>query len=613
MTVEELKRLLAQRQKPTDLREQIRNGGHTPALLAHLRQLIPNLTDIPHLTYTIYRIFEESGERGTYESAYFLKRGMLARAVLEYIVNEEDTTKDAIHDLIWNICEETSWVLPAHEEQGPDYWDIDPPIVRDWPLGAHTMLTREPDSIDLFAAETAATLAETLYLIGDDLSPEVVQRARQEVQRRVFEPYLAYGRDHWWFHGALNWNGVCNGAVGLAFVRLEHDLQTLAEALSMVLKGFEAYIATGFEPDGGSIEGVGYWNYGLMYYVALGEVLHKTTGGEIDLLAGERMREIVRYPLVMALTPPMFGNFGDATEEVPLASGMTQRLAERTGVDELRALLLPPTQEITSYNAASHFASVLRSAAWRQGNEQLPDVPHENAYLPVCRVARLTARYQEQRPAVLIASAGHNDGHHSHTDIGSFIYHVAGESLIADGGRGLYSKMYFRQTRYENIFNNSYTHNVPRIGGQLQAAGPEFGGTQQFYGSMVHKEGTNWVEMEMQHAYDLPRLTQLKRTLTLNEDGFRLTDNFAFEGEPLEIEEAFITWLPVTLEGDRVHIHGQQHTLILQAAESAEVALESLEQAATANKCPPNITRITFTLPAESRAFNLAGAIQYDR
>ncbi len=194
--------------------------------------------------------------------------------------------------------------MPAHEEQGPDYWRIDPTVMRDQPFGAHTALTREPDSIDLFAAETGASLAETIYLIGDDLAPEVRQRVRQEVERHIFKPYLAYGRKHWWFKGALNWNGVVNGSIGLAFLRLEQDVQTLAEALSMVLEGFEAYIATGFEADGGSIEGVGYWNYGLMYYVTVAELLREISGGELDLLANPRLKDIAYYPVGMALKPP---------------------------------------------------------------------------------------------------------------------------------------------------------------------------------------------------------------------------------------------------------------------------------------------------------------------
>jgi DtxR family Mn-dependent transcriptional regulator len=62
----------------------------------------------------------------------------------------------------------------------------------------------------------------------------VVQRVRQEVERHVFQPYLAYGRKFWWHKGDLNWNGVCNGAVGLAFMRLEREPRRLAEALSIL-------------------------------------------------------------------------------------------------------------------------------------------------------------------------------------------------------------------------------------------------------------------------------------------------------------------------------------------------------------------------------------------
>lgn len=39
-------------------------------------------------------------------------------------------------------------------------------------MGAHTILTREPDSIDLFAAKTGVSLAETVNLQADRLAPK---------------------------------------------------------------------------------------------------------------------------------------------------------------------------------------------------------------------------------------------------------------------------------------------------------------------------------------------------------------------------------------------------------------------------------------------------------
>jgi hypothetical protein len=604
---DQLKRWLAQPKPTEDIVASIRKSTSTPMLLDAVRKAIPDVTTIPQTTYTLYRQFEHTGVRDHYQAVYFAKRSKLTRAVLEMIMGD-DSYRDAIQDLLWSICEETSWVLPAHEEQGPLYWDIDPPIVRTRPLGAHTVLTREPDAIDLFAAETGAQLAEAIYFLGERLAPEVRQRVRQEVQRHIFEPYLSHGRRHWWHKGPLNWNGVCNGSIGLAFLRMEHDLETLADALSMVLEGFEAYIATGFEADGGSIEGVGYWNYGLMYYVTVAELLREITGGELDLLTTPRLRDIVVYPVGLAFTPNTFVNFGDATESVSIASGIAERLAERTGVSDLRALLDPAGQLDFHSAPVAKLPIIFRQAAWWPASPP-PPLPHRDYYLPDCGVVKYTGRTPTDQLVIFAVKAGFTDGHHVHCDIGQFVLHIDGESLIPDAGRGHYSKDYFRRKRYENIFNNSFSHNVPRIGGKLQAHGPEFGGHKQYYGKITSqgqkRDGTKFVEMEIAHAYDLPTLKGFARSLTLNSETgvLTLTDDFQFDGAPLEIEEAFVTWFPVKVDGAKAWILGQRTTLELKIetpAENVVFTATSLEEQCRANQRDGVLTRLAVS-PGKSQ------------
>jgi len=624
---DQLKAWLASPAPLDDLRGRIRQSPTTPLMLNVMRGVLPDQSAIPHLTYTLYREFEHTGSRAGYETPYFLKRGMLTHAVLEYLMGDESVL-DRIHDLIWSICEETTWVLPAHEEQGPDYWRSDPVVVRSAPFGAHTALTREPDAIDLFAAETGASLAETLFLLGDALAPEVRQRARQEVERHIFKPYLAYGRKHWWFKGPLNWNGVCNGAIGLAFLRLEKDLETLAEALEMVLEGFEAYIATGFEADGGSIEGVGYWNYGLLYYVTVAELMREITGGALDLLAQPRMRAIAAYPPGMVLVAPnRFINFGDASENQVLSAGIVTRLAERTGVDQLRALLAfdaraasaeanaASAHEVLMRQSANFFhklAIIMRFVGWWDCTAPRPHHQHQDYILPHSGVVKLVGQTASGLPVILATKAGNTDGHHCHTDIATFILNIGGESLIPDAGRGLYSKEYFRQARYQNIFNNSYSHNVPRIGGALQSPGPEFGGHGQFFGTIVthgEQDGVKTVEIDFHKAYDLPALTGARRRLALHTaDGVvSLEDVFAFAGAPLSIEEAFVTWHPVELEGGTARILGDQSVLELRIQEPAGAAftLESLEEACRANEINSALYRLAAALPEGSTRFKM--------
>jgi hypothetical protein len=612
----------------SNLREQIRHSPTTPVFLDAMREVVPDVMEIPLLTYTLYREFERTGQRRSYQTPYFLRRAKLTRAVMEFILGDKQV-RDAIHDLAWSICEETSWVLPAHEEQGPDYWELHPARVRTEPFGAHTSLTREPDAIDLFAAETGAALAETVYLVGDDLMPEVRQRIRHEVARHIFKPYLAHGRDHWWFKGALNWNGVCNGAIGLAFLRLEDDLETRAEALSLVLEGFEAYIASGFEADGGSIEGVGYWNYGLMYYVALAELLREITRGELDLLAQPRLRDIAKYPPGITLVAPnRFINFGDATESLSLSAGVVNRLAERTGVSELRSLLslsesardleaeTRSKTEVVIAQSANYYSKlpiVQRLVAWWDYSQPTSPFEQRDFFLPDCGVIKLVGQTAEGKPVILAAKAGHNDGHHSHADVGHFIVNVDGESLIPDAGRGLYSKAYFRQERYANLFTNSYSHNVPRIGGQLQAPGPEFGGRREFHGTILEhgqRGGQKYVVIEFHKAYNVAGLTGARRTLELDVASgvVMLADGFAFEGAPLTVEEAFSTWFPVTIDGPTAHIRGESVALELVVLEpdDAIFTAESLEQGCRDNELDGVLTRLAIQLPEGTTSFRMS-------
>jgi hypothetical protein len=606
-----LERLLKIAAPTEDLGAKIRRAPALESMLAVVRRAAPDLSVNPPTTYTRYREFEHTGARDGYQQPYYAKRSMLTRAVVEMMLGD-DAMRDHVHDLLWSICEETTWVLPAHEEQGPAFWDLRPsPRTQSW--GAHTMLTREPDSIDLFAAETGASLAETIHWLGDRLAPEVVQRVRQEVERHIFKPYLAYARKHWWFKGALNWNGVCNGSIGLAFLRLERDPRTLAEALSLVLEGFEAYIATGFEADGGSIEGISYWNYGLMYYVTVAELLRERTRGELDLLSAPRLRDIARYALGMALSSGVFINFGDAVEEAALAPGIVQRIAERTGVDDLRALVLAPERLEGRGVSTAKLAIILRDIAWWDGAlHPMPASTRQDFYLPECAMIKLTGQTTVGKPVALASKAGHTDGHHSHTDIGHFILHVDGESLLCDPGRGLYSREYFRQPRYENIFCNSIGHSVPRIGGQLQAPGPEFGGHKRVHGKIVEQgaqAGGKFVVLEMQDAYDLPALVLVRRALRLSSGTgeVSLEDVFEFRDAPLAVEEAFVTWHTVEVNGATARVVGRRSALALTIEEpnGARFCATRLEEECRANHREGVLTRLVVALPDGATRFRM--------
>jgi hypothetical protein len=78
-----------------------------------------------------------------------------------------------------------------------------------------------------------------------------------------------------------------------------------------------------------------------------------------------------------------------------------------------------------------------------------------------------------------------------------------------------------------------------------------------------------------------------------------LQDTFRFSENPVEIEEAFITWLDVDVDGPGVVIHGQRHTLQLtvESPEGLRFEVEKLEAQRQADAKAGALKRIGVSLP----------------
>ncbi len=238
----------------------------------------------------------------------------------------------------------------------------------------------------------------------------------------------------------------------------------------------------------------------------------------------------------------------------------------------------------------------LRDLLWWDGTYR-PAPPVADAYLPDGGIVRLVPTAPDGAPIVLAIQAGHNGVNHNHNDVGGFVLHVGGENLLTDPGRGLYTRQFFGPERYGNIFANSYGHSVPRIGGVLQTAGRQYEGR---FVDVALDRPVRHVEIELARAYPLPNLTGARRTITLDGATVLLCDRFWFTENPLEVEEAFVTWADVEANGrSPLLVHGQRHTLrmTIEAPACATWRVESLEDLCRQNAKPGVLKRLTFTLP----------------
>ena len=136
---------------------------------------------------TMFLEFKRTGNQSDWQSANWGRRAQMQRLLLAEMFEAKGRFLDDIANGIWLICEETTWSDNAHmymQRAGVGLGDVTEPVV------------------DLFAAETSATLAWTRYLSGeqlDQVSPLIGKRIAIECERRILAP--ARDRDDFFWMG----------------------------------------------------------------------------------------------------------------------------------------------------------------------------------------------------------------------------------------------------------------------------------------------------------------------------------------------------------------------------------------------------------------------------
>jgi hypothetical protein len=530
------------------------------------------------LPATLYLEFARDGQREGYEQPVHRRRERLWSLALAECLEARGRFADALLDLAWAICEESSWAWPAHQRE---LTDLHLPV------------------IDLAAAMTALQLAELDYLLGSRLHPALAQRIRAEVDRRCLTPYLTR-HDHWWLHGAggrslNNWTAVCNAGVAGAAVYLEPDLARLAEILARAMPSLDEYLAT-FDPDGGSAEGPGYWSYGFGYYTILAQLIEQRTGGRISLLDGERIHQIAQFPLRTLLSPGNFVNFSDCDRHVSLIGPHLAFLGQRLGLHGLSCLA---REQATGWREHA-ITWGLRGLVWRSSDHvETRWVPARHDWLSGQQwmIARLDP--SDPDALVLAAKGGHNAEPHNQNDVGTIIVHSRGESVVADPGRGRYTRFYFGPERYDHFVNSSLGHSVPVPNGHAQQPGREHSAVVLDHAADAQQDR---LSLELKSAYPAQAgLDSLRRTVTLERDApggrVEVVDQVRFAAGPGSLESVLITFGEVAEIAPSAVLMRDQRGAVRVGFDAATVKprIELIERVDLAEG-PTDVRRVVFGL-----------------
>lgn len=448
------------------------------------------------MPYSKFKLFWTTGDRSIYQKPYFeRRRRMDAATLLALIYPEEQKYVDFVMEMIYVICDEYTWCLPAHQGK------------------------LEPNNncrIDLFASETGYAFAEIMTLLGDRLEPLIRNRILAEVDRRIVKPFTSVENYGWWENGHMNWTAVCMGSVANTMMLLFPELvdDKFIERANRSMDGF----LEGFKDDGMCLEGCGYWGYGYGFFMLYADMIRTFTEGKVDFFKREKVKTVACFLQKMHMTKGCTVSFADGGAKFSYDIGRMHYLKNEYPDD-----VIVYDTKYAAKIAGGKFCNMLRRIIWMD-SRYLTDVADENVetecFAPDSHwLVKRTANYG------FAAKGGYNAEPHNHNDVGNFIFAKNGRQIICDMGAGPYTRQYFaKDTRYGMIECRSGGHNLPIIGGVEQSFGASFKATDVSYENGVFK-------MNIAGAYECDGLNSLYRCFKFDADGVTITDTFDYEGE----------------------------------------------------------------------------------
>jgi hypothetical protein len=489
----------------------------------------------PALPAALYMDFARTGNRSRYERPYFRRRDALKSLVLAECMEGEGRFLDDIINGIWAICEESSWVIPAHNRADAHLDDV----TTTW--------------IDLFAGETGSLLAWTHYLLQsrlDAVDPLIAGRMRREVALRVLGPFLTHD-DYWWMgvEGSRrpnNWSPWCSSSVLGGFLLLEPDAERRTQAVRKVMEIIDRWVAV-YHPDGGCEEGPRYWMVAAASLLDCLELLRTASGDEICLYDEPLVREMGRYIYRAHISGDYYVNFADAPATINIPAGLVYSYGQL--IDDPRMVAFGSWACGRRADQAPVEQSLLRTLrdlfAVRQIETSGKPPYVRDVWLGGTQSMAAREADGSDRGLYLAAKGGHNnESGHNHNDVGEFIVYVDGEPVLVDVGVGTYTAQTFSRHRYEIWTMQSAYHNLPTVNGIQQQAGEEFRATDVTYHA---DDVAARFSLDIAGAYPKSSgVTSWRRTCCLHRDNPRVevAEEFELARPSAEIMLSLMTPIP---------------------------------------------------------------------
>ena len=506
--------------------------------------------ELPVLSDENFLLYEQTGNRLIYEKLYFERRKFLNVFFFVTLWHKEKIYIKKLEEIIYTICKEDTWALPAHVDMSKD---------------------DRKCTIDLFAAETAQALSCIYHYLGKILSEECTDIIKENVWNRIIKPYAEseYGY-HRWENLDNNWISVCASSIGSAVLYLPDDKGIRDKILDRVKLCLDKYIG-GFSEDGVCLEGMSYFTYGMEYFFGFARQLYEYTDGEKNLYTDKRLENIVLFQQNCFLPGGNTISFSDGSTNDRFRLGLSCFLKSK-----FKGFEIPPIDFAMKFDSDScyRFMANLQDNLWV--SEFLEDKKNEEH---IKKDEYNFILYKEAQWAVwnsgdtgLALKGGNNNEPHNHNDIGSFILSYAGEIFLTDLGCGEYTKDYFKDdTRYKIFNNRSISHNVPLINGEEQKAG------DKYKCSSFESPKVGQVKMSYAKAYGLENIKLYRNVECYSHDKYIVIEDILEScSEKYSLTENLVTNIKPEIKDNRILLHGKRALLCIDVENKRNININEV-------------------------------------
>jgi hypothetical protein len=544
---------------------------------------------IPEQPDDLFLEFTRTGNRTHWERVSDLRRGRVKTFALAECMENQGRFLPGFEEIVQVLCSERTWVMPAHD-------------------GDLTNYNGKSIDIDLGSSALGWSLATADYLLADKLSPETRRLIRDNLERRIFQPFrdMVLGRrdKNWWLTGTNNWNAVClAGVTGAALAVLDSpDDRALFIAAA---EGYSKNFLEGFTDDGYCSEGLGYWNYGFGHYILLSEMIYQATGGKVDLFDNDKVRRDAMFGSQIEIINGVYPAFADCSIRARPSSRIMYFVSRRLGLGLRNWEQIDPVSSGGSLGECMMYSfesSASRSIS-AQNASQGPGIRSwfENAGVLICRPAANSISH-----LAVALKGGNNNENHNHNDVGSFVVVLDDRPLLLDPGGEVYTARTFSSRRYESNVLNSFGHSVPLVAGKLQRTGAQ---AQAQVVSRDFTDDNDTLVLDISSAYDVPELEKLQRKFEYcrqDSGSLTVTDEVVFS-KPCDFGTALITfdkWQQ--LSPSSLVIRDQDETLRVDIYSNAEFKIqpETIKEDLSARRLPTRLG-INLTQPVSGAIVKL--------